>query len=116
MTDFTEETNMEDFQLPETLTVKVQEEETVKGQKQKDMNYIHRSSRFIGLRFWYGEYQYLYKYPDDFEGKEGEKIILFDKSTFKNFYGENPSLSENEFRIVEVIKVDKGYVLCTLLQ
>ena len=124
MEDFTEETNMEDFTVetmianftpPETLTIEVQEEETVEDPEDEEINFIQAKSRFIGLRFWYGEYQYLYKYPDKFDGKEGDEIALFDKRIYGDRSGKDSRLSENEIRIVEVIKVDKRYVFCTLL-
>ena len=52
---------MSDFTPPEKLEVKAKEDEK--------LTYVDVNSRSTGLMFQYNDYQYLYKYPDDFNGK-----------------------------------------------
>ena len=99
---------MKDFTPPETVTVKAKED----GQ----LDYVQVNSRFIGLMFEYNDYQYLYRYPDGFNGKEGGEIVLFEKRISKTRSDIELGMTDKEFRIVEVIKIHEGYVFCTLIR
>ena len=99
---------MKDFTPPETVTVKAKED----GQ----LDYVQVNSRFIGLMFEYNDYQYLYRYPDGFNEKEGGEIVLFEKRISKTRSDIELGMTDQEFRIVEVIKIHEGYVFCTLIR
>ena len=99
---------MKDFTPPEKLTVKAKEN----GQ----LDYVQVNSRFIGLMFEYNDYQYLYRYPDGFNGKKGGEIVLFEKRISKTRSDIELGMTDKEFRIVEVIKIHEGYVFCTLIR
>ena len=99
---------MSDFTPPETVTVKAKEN--------GKLDYAQVNSRFIGLMFEYNDYQYLYRYPDGFNEKEGGEIVLFEKRISKTRSDIELGMTDKEFRIVEVIKIHEGYVFCTLIR
>ena len=99
---------MEDFKPLESLIVETGEEEK--------LNSAHGKSRFLGLMFLYDDYQYIYRYSDDFNFEEGGEVILFGKRIVENSHDTQFRLSDEEFHIIEVIKTDEGLFFCTLLQ
>ena len=99
---------MGDFQLPEKFEVKSVEK--------KGLTYVHGNSRFIGLMFQYNDYQYIYRYPDDFNDEEGGEMGLFGRISVTMRHDKQLGMTDQEFRIIEAITIDGGFVVCTLVR
>ena len=117
MEEFTEENSMEDFQLSEELIMKPMEVEELNFVKEdKHLFYVDINSRSIGLLLKYKEHQYLYRYPDGFESFVGGKLELLEKRIIDNQMDHEPTITDDEFRILEIIETRDGYIFCILLR
>ena len=117
---------MSNFTPPEKLVIVAEEEEVEEKEEELDhveedgkLNYVDIKSRSIGFLFRYEEHQYLYRYPEYFEGKEGDKLEFLEK---RNIESESQIMYEaeqnpdDEFWIVEIIEIDDGFILCNLMK
>ena len=87
----------------------------VKTKEDQKLNYVHVKSRSFGFTFQYDGYQYLYKYPENYIGKEGGDFEFLEKRKIESQNKNGIKIANEEFRIVEIIEIDEGYILCPLV-